>query len=79
MKKIIPSDYVVFDFKVTGDSCTEEQFPQYFALISTTLEALHYYISRFHISWRESLETLCITQLVQGILSMTNLRHRVRY
>nr|XP_014273987.2 uncharacterized protein LOC106679378 isoform X2 [Halyomorpha halys] len=77
MKKIIPNDYVEFDFQVPPGSCTEEQFPQYFSLLSSSLEALYDYIPRFGITWRDSLETLCVTQLVQGVLNTPNLPPRM--
>lgn len=77
MKKIIPSDCVEFDFQVPASNCTEEQFSQYFSLLLSSLEALYDYIPRFGITWRDSLETLCVTQLVQGILDTSNLPPRM--
>lgn len=68
-----------FDCQVPAGNCTEEQFPQYFSLLSSSLEGLYDYIPRFGITWRDSLETLCVTQLVQGILNTSNLPPRVRY
>ncbi|CAH1391055.1 unnamed protein product [Nezara viridula] len=81
MKKIIPNDYVEFDFppckQVSPGNFTEEQFPQYFSLLSSSLEALYDYIPRFNITWRDSLETLCVSQLVQALLNTSNLPPRM--
>lgn len=46
-------------------------------LLSSVLEALTIFISSFRITWRESVETICLFTFMQALLSNPNLTTKV--